>query len=180
MIVVYGTASSGKSNIAEQMAVEASMKNGTSLIYIATMEGESEASKQRIKKHRAQREGKGFFTIEEMRRLKAHALSVKDKTVLLECVSNLCANIYFKELGEKSATYDDIMRMTEDVISGIQTLNESAKDMIIVSNDIFCDGKIEDRWTEAYKQFLAHVNMRLSDICDEFYEVINGIPKKLK
>lgn len=180
MIVIYGTASSGKSNIAEQVAMESASKSGTSLIYIATMENETDAAKARIKKHRASREGKGFYTIEEMRRLKAHALSVKNKTVLLECVSNLCANIYFKELGENAATSDDIIRMTDDVISGIKTLDESAKDMVIVTNDIFCDGIIHDRWTEAYVQFLAGVNMNLSKICDEFYEVINGIPKRLK
>ena len=60
MILVYGTASSGKSNIAENMAVDHSKKSDTSLVYIATMENKSDAAKERIKRHREQREGKGF------------------------------------------------------------------------------------------------------------------------
>lgn len=175
MVLIYGTASSGKSNIAEDMAVLHSKGTGSSLVYIATMENKTDAARERIKRHRQLREGKGFLTIEEMHKLSVHDLSVSGKTVLIECISNLCANIYYKEMGDKGAKDSDIERMTEFVIDGVKKLSKTADEIFIVSNDIFSDGTIHDPWTESYMMYLAHVNEELVKICDSFYEVINGI-----
>lgn len=180
MILVYGTASSGKSNIAEQMSVDFSKKRGTSLVYLATMENETKASKERIRKHRAMREGKGFYTIEEPDRLKTHVLSVSGKTVLLECVSNYCANVYFKVFGERVASDAEIDNLSEDIVSQILMIASSAMETIVVTNDIFGDGTVYDEWTESYMRLLATVNARLGAECDRFYEVVNGIPVEIK
>lgn len=178
MIVIYGTASSGKSNIAEQFAVNEAAKRRSPLVYIATMESSSEAAKKRIRKHRQQREGKGFYTIEEPDRLSATYFSVIGKTVLLECVSNYCANVLFKELGDKPATKEDIKRIKDYVVSGIMKVSENAMELIVVTNDIFCDGTVYDDWTRGYMKLLAEVNYELAKNCDEFYEVINGVAVK--
>ena len=62
MILLYAGSASGKSHIAEDMAANIAKRRGTGLIYIATMEANSDAAKARIKKHKAAREGKGFYT----------------------------------------------------------------------------------------------------------------------
>jgi len=180
MIIVYGNASSGKSNIAENLAVEIGQKRRTSLVYIATMESDSQEAKQRIRRHRAQREGKGFYTIEEPYRLVTHVMSVSNKTVLLECLSNYCANVYFKALADKAATESDIEKLSNEIVSQIIKLSDSSYELVIVSNDLFSDGMIYDSWTESYLKLLATVNIRLTKICDSFIEVINGIPILLK
>lgn len=179
MIVIYGTASSGKSDIAEDFALDFSKKRGTQLIYLATMESDSEVSKQRIRKHRLKREGKGFYTIEEPYRLITHVLSVSGKTVLLECVSNYCANVYFKKHGNIVASENDINNMCEEIVSQIIRISDSAMELVIVTNDLFRDGIIYDDWTESYMKLLARVNARLAKECDSFYEVINGIPYEI-
>lgn len=179
MIIVYGTASSGKSNIAENMAVEISKENNTPLVYIATMESDSDAAKIRIRKHRKAREGKGFYTIEEPNKLIVHTLSVREKTVLLECVSNYCANVYYKNFGDTVATNEEIDKLTETIVTQIIALSKSAKELIVVSNDIFRDGIQYDEWTESYCKLLAHVNEGLTNSCDSFYEVVNGIAHKI-
>ena len=92
MITVIGQATSGKSEASENIAVNIAKENNKQLIYLATMESESASSKERIKKHRNLRKDKGFITIEEQVSLKKHVSEVKDNVVLLECVSNLCAN----------------------------------------------------------------------------------------
>lgn len=180
MIIVYGSASSGKSNIAENMALSHSRENGTGLYYIATMENESAASKERIRKHRKQREGKGFYTIEEMYRLSAHAFSVRGKTALLECVSNLCANIYYRDFSDGVASDEDIEGMKDFIVSSIVKMAEGTAEMFIVSNDIFRDGIIYDEWTESYLKLLSEVNKSLANICDAFYEVIDGVAVRIK
>lgn len=175
MIIVYGEASSGKSNIAENMAVEISNNKGASLVYLATMESETKAAKERIRKHRIAREGKGFYTIEEPYRLVTHVFSVREKVVLLECVSNYCANTYFKKYGDKVISDLEISEMTEEIVSGILKIDASSCELIVVSNDIFRDGIVYDEWTEKYQKLLAHVNEELASRCDKFYEVVNGI-----
>ena len=63
MITVIGLAASGKSEAAEKIAVNIALKHNKQLIYLATMESESAASKERIKKHRNLRKDKGFIQI---------------------------------------------------------------------------------------------------------------------
>lgn len=176
MIVVYGTASSGKSNIAENLAVETGRKRGLPLVYLATMENNNESAKKRIKKHRESREGKGFYTIEEPYRLKTHVLSVSNKTVLLECLSNYCANVYFQKFGERVAGESEIYAMAEDIVAQVILLDESAYELIVVTNDIFRDGIVYDEWTESYLKLLARVNERIVHYAGNLYEVVNGIP----
>ena len=65
MITVIGSATSGKSEASENIAVNIAKENNKQLIYLATMESESAAAKERIKKHRNLRKDKGFITIEE-------------------------------------------------------------------------------------------------------------------
>ena len=63
---IYGGVSSGKSEYAEELISEEFNKK----IYLATMENAGEHAGKRVEKHLLQREGKGFFTIEEPRHIK--------------------------------------------------------------------------------------------------------------
>ena len=58
--LIYGPNSSGKSVYAEDLAV----KTGAPLVYLATMVSQNQENEKRIEKHRIQRAGKGFRTIE--------------------------------------------------------------------------------------------------------------------
>ena len=119
MITVIGLAASGKSEAAEKIAVNIALKHNKQLIYLATMESESAASKERIKKHRNLRKDKGFITIEEQVSLNKHVNAVKDKVVLLECVSNLCANYYYNVSGENTVSDESISLMADDIFNDI-------------------------------------------------------------
>ncbi|MDO4187999.1 MAG: bifunctional adenosylcobinamide kinase/adenosylcobinamide-phosphate guanylyltransferase [Lachnospiraceae bacterium] len=174
MIIIYAGSASGKSKIAEDMAVDIAKKRGTSLVYIATMESNSEEAKRRIRKHREAREGKGFYTIEEPFRLVTHAFSVRNKTVLIECMSTYCSNIYFKKKGTETASANEIYEMAENIVTQVMKLKESAYELVIVTNNLFDDGVIYDEWTESYLQLLAIVNSNLTKECDRFIEVVDG------
>ena len=64
VVLVVGVPDSGKSALAESVALELSGENKR--IYLATMEVLDEAGYERVKKHRKLRKGKGFFTIESL------------------------------------------------------------------------------------------------------------------
>ena len=59
--LVIGKPDSGKSELAEELALSGGYKNR---YYIATMKVMDEAGKARVEKHRKMREGKGFVTLE--------------------------------------------------------------------------------------------------------------------
>lgn len=176
MIFVTGRASSGKSKFAEEMAVKKSIEYGCQKIYIATMENETKASKQRIAKHRKQREGKGFETIEEMYVLREHINEIEGKIVLLECVSNLCANVLYKEFGDSEVSKEQIIELADSVFFDIEMLYKCAKELIVVSADVFSEGKIYEGFTDNYLKLLALVNKKIAAKSESFIEVCAGIP----
>ena len=156
LILVAGGSGSGKSEFAENMAASA----GGHLIYVATMKPWGEEGIKRIEKHRKQREGKGFETIE--RCTDVGSLDTEG-TVLLEDLGNLVANEMFE--GD-----------TKRVLSGILELNKKCSDLIIVTDNVFEDGNIYDGDTERYIEFMGMLNCRIAAEADRVYEVICGIP----
>ena len=65
LILVTGGSCSGKSAFAEKLLAETGAD--TKKYYIATMDAADAESQTRVKRHRAQRAGKGFVTIEQAR-----------------------------------------------------------------------------------------------------------------
>ncbi|MBP5744909.1 MAG: bifunctional adenosylcobinamide kinase/adenosylcobinamide-phosphate guanylyltransferase, partial [Lachnospiraceae bacterium] len=90
--LVIGRPESGKSLIAEEIVCGLSCENR---YYLATMLVYDESGKERIKKHRSQREGKDFVTLEVPYRID-RALNMidrpKESVLLLECIANLVGN----------------------------------------------------------------------------------------
>ena len=93
IILVLGTPDSGKSRIAEDLAME--LAAGQDKLYIATMIPFDEEGRARIEKHRKMRDGKGFVTVEKAVRVDSlieEQPDLNEKCCLLECMSNLVGN----------------------------------------------------------------------------------------
>lgn len=193
--LVIGGSGSGKSAYAEQMAVKAA-GNG-SLYYVATMQVYDEEGKKKVERHQKMRAGKGFFTIEQPRKLKEAAKKVATekvsagkvaaervpagKIVLLECMSNLVANEMFSK-ENLSAVMDEakIKQLSHEIISGVTALQDSCDILIIVTNQIFEDGIRYDASTMAYIRLLGDVNRQIAEQAEQVIEVVAGIPIFIK
>ena len=68
----------------------------------------------------------------------------------------------------------------ENVVNGIEKMSKAVKNTVIVTNDIFCDGCDYDETTRQYIAALGEVNCRLACLADRVYEVVVGIPVKIK
>ena len=93
--------------------------------------------------------------------------------VLLECMSNLAANEIFEEKGAGEKT-------VEAVLEGIKKLSSQVRHLVIVTNEIFSDGMVYDKETENYQRLLGRINAYLAEISDVCYEVVYGIPLRIK
>lgn len=164
LTLVSGGAASGKSEYAERLVLASEARP---LVYLATMEVWDREDQDRVDRHRQLRKDKGFETVEASRRLELAEIPA-DSAVLLECMSNLCVNECFGPEGFDGA-YDRIW-------SGIVHLLDRCRDLVIVSNELFSDGRTYTPESEAYKQLLADLNRAVAARADQVWEVCCGIP----
>lgn len=95
-ILVTGGSGSGKSEFAENIA----MKLGGKMLYVATMKPYDDECLKHIERHRKMRDGKGFRTVECYTDLSE--ITESADTILLECMSNLTANVMFSDNNENA------------------------------------------------------------------------------
>lgn len=84
--LIIGGAAGGKSEFAEKHVLSLSGRR----IYLATMEPFGAEGRARVEKHRRQRAGKGFETVERYTDLASVRLP-GGANILLECLGNLTA-----------------------------------------------------------------------------------------
>lgn len=168
-VTVIGGSSSGKSEFAENTAVK--LGKGR-LIYTAAMKPYGTEGEMRIKRHRELRKDKGFVTVEKYTALK-DLLVEKGDTILIECMSNLLANEMFDEEGAGENSVNEI-------IEGIDIVSQKSANLIVVTNDIFSDGENYTEETSKYIKNLAEINKYICLKSDVVYEVVCGIPIRLK
>ena len=173
IVYIYGGVSSGKSEYAEELISREFNKK----IYLATMENTGEHAGKRVEKHLLQREGKGFFTIEEPRHIKDLNID-EDDNILLEDLTNLLSNNLFNEDGLKN----NFKEITEEIFSDIITLKSRCNSVFIVGNDIFSTERNQSRELDIFIDCLYSLHKQIIEAADRVIEVVYGLPydRKLK
>ncbi len=177
--LITGGAGSGKSEYAENLAIKLwqerkiSIKSdAAALYYVATMfPYEDDETRQRIERHRNLRQGKGFITIERPQDIggiidviKEH----KNAVILLEDLTNLYANECFG----KGPSHDIAEPLLE--ISGISA------GLVVVSNELYCDGIEYPEETQSFLRELARLNLKIAGDADHVIEVVAGLTNNIK
>lgn len=170
MILITGGSGSGKSAFAEEMLLK--RPDVDERYYIATMKVYDDEGRQRVQRHRAMRQNKGFLTIEQPENIQdaAQKMGGQRNAVLIECMSNLVANEMYRE---ERCTCEEVV---EKIMKGIEDLLCKTEDMIIVTNNVFEDGVLYDEDTEAYLNALSLINRMLVKKAAAVVEVVVGIP----
>lgn len=170
--LILGTPDSGKSMLAEKMAMERAKGD---LIYLATMIAYDEEGRERIAKHRNMREGKGFITIEKPFNITEILDELtEDSTVLLECITNLVGNemhengTRYVHNGDSGVMGIDIEDLCEKLVDDIKAIGEKVACLILVSNR-FMDltGDTYQGETKKFTDAVNALNMKLGDIADD-------------
>lgn len=167
--LVIGKPKSGKSDIAEDLAVKGDYRNR---YYIATMKIMDEDGKKRVEEHQRKREGKGFVTLEIPAEIESAEKSMsdpKESVVLLECMSNLVGNMMhgvpntmwlcgLGEVGQKEFVLS--------VVEKVTSLADKVRDMIVVTTE-YEPESTDDEETSLYKTLLSGVNDELAKKADK-------------
>ena len=168
-IFISGGSKSGKSMHAQRIAKKM-QKPGAPLYYLATMVPYDDEDRQRIERHRQEREGWGFETVEVGR----DVLAVIDKcdksgAFLLDSVTALLANEMFTPDGRAD------INAHKKVAGDLAGLIEKVGDVVIVSDYIYSDAHFYDDLTEAYRRGLANIAVQMARLCDLVLEACCGL-----
>lgn len=175
--VVTGAGASGKSSFAESLLEQS---EAGKKIYAATMIIWDDECRERVKKHRRMREKKGFETAERPVDL-GELFVPEDGAVLVECMSNLAANeMYREDVGMEICAELRAAQAGERILRGIRLLAEAARDLVVVTNEVFGDIRITEGETAAYQRLMGRLNRELFSMAGEIWEVVCGIPVQLK
>ena len=171
-VLVTGGASCGKSLLAENLC----QSLGGNLVYLAAMQPFGEEGQARIRRHRAQRAGKGFRTVECGDGLQ---VALRDDrtlgaTALLEDLGNVVANRLF---GNEEPR--DIAMLQAEMLRDLEELSRRCKHLVVVGNEVGADGVDYGAETHAYQTLLGRVARAWAARCDLVTECAAGIPVAL-
>lgn len=159
VILISGPSGSGKSRFAEELISRTQGRR----YYIATMIAQTEDNRRRIEKHRLQRAGLAFTTLERPYTV-GDAPVEPDSVVLLEDLSNLLANnLFARGMG------------ADTVLEDILTLSGRCGVLAAVTISGLHAGKYEGE-TADYIRELERLNRLLYELADAAAQMVDGAP----
>jgi adenosylcobinamide kinase/adenosylcobinamide-phosphate guanylyltransferase len=167
--LITGGVKSGKSKRALDLALRWKSGGGPDVSFIATAEALDGEMKTRIERHKAERAGYGFNTIEEPLDLSA-ALSRGSGRVLVDCLTMWVNNIIYRE---READFE---RLLESFIKELSGKREAVR----VSNETGLGNIPADALTRRYNLLLAEATRRTAAAADRVELMVAGLPLTVK
>lgn len=177
-ILISGGCKNGKSYYAQEVARDIARMNKAPLYYLATMEAVDEEDRARILRHRDERRGWGFETIEQPRDLE-DCLDRIDPfgVVLLDSVTALLSNEMFSPYVDGEAWTADLNAASR-VERSLARFASSVAHTIFVSDYIYGESCRYGDLTEEYRRGLALIDRSLARKCDKVIEVTFGLQRE--
>lgn len=166
IILITGGTRSGKSSMAESMALSLSPHP----IYMATARIWDEEFRQRIIRHQQNR-GPQWTNIEEEKQLSLHDCS--GRVVLVDCITLWCTNFFF-DLGA------DVQQALQAVEEEFDRFTAQEATFLFVTNEIGLGEVSANEVQRKFTDLQGWVNQYVAQRADEVYLMVSGIPLCIK
>jgi adenosylcobinamide kinase / adenosylcobinamide-phosphate guanylyltransferase len=167
LTLVLGGARSGKSRHAEALA----RATGLNRVYVATAEAFDAEMRDRITRHRADRAGDGWTTIEAPLDLPGtisrHAAA--GTVLLIDCLTLWLSNVMLAERD-----------LAEQESALLQALTTARSPIILVSNEVGMSIVPETPLGRRFRDAQGRLNQRVAALADHVAFVAAGLPLTLK
>ena len=163
-IFISGGCKNGKSYYAQHLA---KAHRTDYLYYIATMKSVDGEDDERIIRHRRERDGWGFTTVEQSADIEniLHNCDCNG-SFLLDSLTALLANEMFLSDGSVNEN------ATEKITDGLLQIMDNIENIVIVSDYIYSDAFIYDELTEKYRKSLAAIDRAAAKNCGVVLEAV--------
>jgi len=174
-ILILGGVRSGKSRIAEQLALQSAQLKHGKLIYIATSFPYDAEMQQRVDEHQAQRQQSAYSwtTIEESLYL-AKVLdeySAPDTTILVDCLTLWMTNLL---------CHADKQLLQQETQALLQQLDHCRGNLIFVSNETGLGIVPIEKLSRQFIDKMGLFHQQLAQVCDRVSFVVAGLSLPLK
>lgn len=172
LALILGGARSGKSRRAEALALEWGRERDETWVYLATAEPFDDEMGARVAQHRADRDGRGWITVEEPLEL-VRALDRETTTgrvVLVECLSTWLGNLMHHGR--------DVPTAIDGLIAWAGTDGDGA--VVLVANEVGFGLVPENAMARAFRDHAGRLHQALAARADRVELVIAGIPMAVK
>lgn len=168
-VLILGGSRSGKSDYAQQIALK--MANGGTHYYLATMIPGDREDDARVQSHLKRREGMGFETIEQGRRvLEALDRSDAKAAYLLDSVTTLLTNELFHPENNYEPDEEGALRCGRELLE----FADRVANAVIVADNLFCDSVRYEASTDSFRRHLGRICCQLAKKCDAVLEMASG------
>jgi adenosylcobinamide kinase/adenosylcobinamide-phosphate guanylyltransferase len=169
IILVTGGARSGKSHLAETMA----LAWGDPLGYVATGRAGDGEMAERIARHQRRR-GPQWQTMEEPLLLKEVIVGHDGyfKAMLVDCITLWLSNLLL--------AHNDAGRALDEVRALAAAMPSLATPLILVTNEVGGGIVPENALARAFRDLAGEANQILAAVADEVHMAVCGLPLKLK
>ena len=168
-IFISGGCKNGKSYFAQKLAValaEFESEYTVPLYYIATMTPVDAEDHKRIDRHRRERDGWGFITVEQAERIEGILQTCDTEgAFLVDSLTALLANEMFPPDGPFDNAAND------RVAAGLSKVLSSVGRLVIVSDFLYGDAAVYGLTTELFRKSLAQIDRIAAEVCDVVLEV---------
>lgn len=171
LILVTGGARSGKSDFAQNLALEL---GGDDVVFVATAEPGDEEMRRRIAAHRQSRPT-AWRTVEAPRRIgEAIENGEAARVIVVDCLTLLVSNVLLADDHHAEFAVQEEVRGLMDATRAITAT------VIVVTNEVGLGIVPADRLTRHYRDLLGRANAMLAQRAEQVYLLISGLPIELK
>ena len=161
--LITGGVKSGKSRYAVEMAKKYNCKR----YFIATAEAFDDEMKEKIMRHKEEREGL-FETIEEPVFLPNALTKVENNAVcVVDCLTVWTFNLLH-------------YNKTEEIDNFLEILKKINFDLYIVTNEVGMGIVPADSLSRHYRDMLGSINQKVAKMADRVVLMVSGIPVQIK
>lgn len=173
IILITGGARSGKSRHAQRLAEAMPGKK----LFVATCPVTDEEMGERIERHRLDRQGAGWQTVEETVDLEQILLGYQDsEVVLLDCLTLWLNNLLFTD----SANSLDEAAVSARVKKIIAACAGRSGKVIMVTNEVGLGIVPENSLARRYRDLVGRCNQEVAAAAAQVIMTICGIPLNVK
>jgi adenosylcobinamide kinase/adenosylcobinamide-phosphate guanylyltransferase len=166
IILITGGQRSGKSTLAEQMALRLT----THPVYLATARIWDEEFRERVRRHQ-ERRGPEWTNIEEEKLLSRHDLT--GRVAVIDCVTLWGTNFFFDLDAE-------VQQALEAMKEEFDKLSRQDATLIFVTNEIGSGGTSENAVQRKFTDLQGWINQYIASHAQEVYLMVSGIPVPIK